>query len=135
MNQRRALFAGINETNKPGSIQVLRYHPFAKVFEIQAHSLPVERLKISYDNQFLFSAGLDGVLCIFQVVDKMVRKKEKELPVIQYSEELLFQKANRDKIQQEIERCKSDIKEAETEKFYQMEERRQKNEKRIQELT
>ena len=82
MHQRRALFAGINETNKPGSIQVLRYAPFHKVFEIQAHSLPVERLKISYDNQYLFSAGLDGVLCIFQVVDKMVRKKEKELPVI-----------------------------------------------------
>ena len=51
---------------KPGSIQVIRY-PFEKVAEVQAHSLPVERLRISYDNLLLFSAGQDGVFCVFEV--------------------------------------------------------------------
>ena len=47
----RAFFTGVNETNKPGSVQVVM-HPFTrtKPFEIQAHSQMVNRVKISYDN-------------------------------------------------------------------------------------
>ena len=66
MHNRRAIFTGVAEQNKPGSVQVLRY-PYEKIFEIQAHALPVERLRISYDNSTLFSAGLDGTLCIFSI--------------------------------------------------------------------
>jgi WD40 repeat protein len=57
---------------------VLRY-PAEKIFEVQAHSLPVERLRMSYDNNFLFSAGMDGVFCIFDINYKDSKlKKEKE---------------------------------------------------------
>ncbi|KAL7692512.1 putative quinoprotein alcohol dehydrogenase-like superfamily [Plasmopara halstedii] len=34
--------------------------------EYHCHDLPVSRLRLSYDNQFLFSAGEDGSLCIFE---------------------------------------------------------------------
>jgi len=78
MHGARAFFAGIAEDDKPGSIQVLRY-PWEKVFEVQAHSLPVERLRISFDNQVLFSSGHDGVLCVFDVKDKDPKgKKDKD---------------------------------------------------------
>jgi WD40 repeat protein len=52
----RALFAGVSENDRPGSIQVIRF-PFERIFEIQAHSLPIERIRISYDNSHLFSVG------------------------------------------------------------------------------
>jgi WD40 repeat protein len=78
MHGARGFFAGVAEDDKPGSIQVLRY-PWEKVFEVQAHSLPVERLRISFDNQVLFSSGHDGVLCIFDIKDKDPKgKKDKE---------------------------------------------------------
>jgi len=56
MHGARAFFAGVAEDDRPGSIQVLR-QPWEKIFEVQAHSLPVERLRISFDNTVLFSAG------------------------------------------------------------------------------
>ncbi|KAK1931919.1 Cilia- and flagella-associated protein 57 [Phytophthora citrophthora] len=34
--------------------------------EYHCHDLPVSRLRLSFDNQFLFSAGEDGSLCIFE---------------------------------------------------------------------
>lgn len=111
MHGSRALIAGIAEDDKPGSIQVLKY-PFEpnKSFEVQAHSLPVERLRISFDNQVLFSAGQDGLFCIFDVKDKDPKgKKDKDNIQIIYSEEILIQKAERDKFQADIEHLKQSI--------------------------
>ncbi|KAF4046601.1 putative WD repeat region containing protein [Phytophthora infestans] len=34
--------------------------------EYHCHDLPVSRLRLSFDNQFLFSTGEDGSLCIFE---------------------------------------------------------------------
>jgi hypothetical protein len=45
----KVLFAGVADHDRPGSIHVLK-HPWEKAFEIQAHSLPVEKMKVSYDN-------------------------------------------------------------------------------------
>jgi len=60
------LFCGIEEQQKPGSIQVIRY-PFERTFEVQAHALPVSRMRISYDNSTLFSVSLDGTLAVFSI--------------------------------------------------------------------
>ena len=72
LNGARALIAGVHENDKPGSIQVINMG-FEKIFEVQAHSLPIERLRLSYDNQYLYSAGQDGMLGIFQIMDKKDR--------------------------------------------------------------
>ncbi|GLD97629.1 hypothetical protein PINS_up006319 [Pythium insidiosum] len=37
--------------------------------EYQCHDLPVTRMRLSFDNQFLFTAGEDGSLCIFETRD------------------------------------------------------------------
>lgn len=109
MHGARAFFAGIAEDDKPGSIQVLRY-PWEKVFEVQAHSLPVERLRISFDNQVLFSSGHDGVLCIFDIKDKDPKgKKDKESVQIHLSEEILIPKAERDKYLADIDHLRASI--------------------------
>lgn len=56
LNGGRALFAGVAENDRPGSIQVINMK-WQKIAEIQAHSLPIERIRVSHDNQFLYSAG------------------------------------------------------------------------------
>ena len=66
MHKRKAIFVGLDETQKPGSIQVLRY-PFEKTYEVQAHALPVSRMRISYDNSTLFSVSSDGTFCVFNI--------------------------------------------------------------------
>jgi len=52
--------------------------------------LPVERLRISFDNKFLFSVGQDGILCMFEIKvnEQVTGKKEKELVQIQMSEDI-----------------------------------------------
>ena len=71
-----------------------------KPFEIQAHSLPVERIRVSFDGNYLFSVGQDGVFCIFDIKDKDPNKKKKEesIPII-IAEEILIPKAERDRYQ------------------------------------
>jgi WD40 repeat protein len=73
----RAIFAGLGENDKPGSIQVINVK-FEKIFEVQAHSLPIERLRVSFDNTHLFSAGQDGVFATFSILDKDPQRKDKE---------------------------------------------------------
>lgn len=45
------------------------------------HCSAVEKLRLSYDNKFLFSCGKDGVVCILEIRDKepKLRKDGKEL--------------------------------------------------------
>ena len=73
-------------------MQVWKF-PLEKVNELQAHGSPVTRMRISYDNKFLFSAGKDGSLMIMDIKDKDPRGgnlKEREVSVIdKFSEEIL----------------------------------------------
>lgn len=89
MFNEKAFFTGVTEANKPGSVQVVMY-PFqrGKVTEIQAHAQTVNRIRISYDNQYLYTAGADGTLCVFQIMDKA--KEKRELPTM--SQEILIKK-------------------------------------------
>ena len=107
MHHGNAFITGVSEANKPGSVQVVM-HPFKKdkVFEIQAHAMYVTRIRISYDNQFLFTAGADGTLAVFHIVDK--NKDKRELPSI--SQEILIKKKQRDELQQEIRNLQESIK-------------------------
>jgi hypothetical protein len=67
------VITGVGEVDRPGAIQVysrLEDKPIEKMNEIQAHSKPVERLRLSNDCLNLFTVGLDGLLCIFEVREK-----------------------------------------------------------------
>ena len=77
---RKVFFAGIAESNRPGGIHLIKY-PFEKVGEVQAHSSQVERLAMTHDNKWLFSAGNDGSLCIFKFENKeLLNSKKVNLP-------------------------------------------------------
>lgn len=80
-------------------MQVWKF-PLEKVNELQAHGSPVTRMRISYDNKFLFSAGKDGSLMIMDIKDKDPRGgnlKEREVSVIdKFSEEILTEKSEID---------------------------------------
>ena len=48
----------------------------------------MERLRLNYDNTNLFSVGADGLLCIFDVIDKNPSTSRTE-PALRPSEEIL----------------------------------------------
>jgi len=65
-------------------------------------------MRVSFDQNYLFTTGVDGVFCIFEIKDKDPKfKKEKEQVQIPDSTEILIQKSERDKIQQDIINARS----------------------------
>jgi len=54
------LIAGLGEAERPGAIQVWsrpEERPIDKINEVQAHSKPIERLRLNNDCTFLFTIG------------------------------------------------------------------------------
>ena len=104
LNGGRGMIVGTADESRPGMIQIFR-HDMEKAADIQAHAQPVERLKLSFDNQLLFSAGQDGTFFMFELKDPMF-KSQKETPQIQPSEEILCEKAELRELLQAIEHLK-----------------------------
>jgi WD40 repeat protein len=70
----------VGDPRLPGAIQIWRMientNFMEKVNEVQAHSKPVERLRLTHDNQHLFSVGADGLICMFEVKDRDIRMRQ-----------------------------------------------------------
>ena len=78
------LIGGTSSNGAPGFIRVYPFNPFTGDYsDYQAHAKPVERMRISYDDKYLFSAGTDGSICVFEVTDKSVRTA-RDGPAIPY---------------------------------------------------
>ncbi|KAF1781800.1 WD40-repeat-containing domain [Phytophthora cactorum] len=56
--------------DRPGAIRAFKFPLTGESTEFQCLSAPVTRLRVSFDDQFLFAAGEDGAVCIFEVRDK-----------------------------------------------------------------
>ena len=65
----KAFFAGVGEENRPGAVQIWK-SSLEKINEIQAHGKGVERMRISFDNNYLFTAGRDGTFLIHEIKDR-----------------------------------------------------------------
>ncbi|KAJ3293662.1 Cilia- and flagella-associated protein 57 [Borealophlyctis nickersoniae] len=59
--------------------------------EHQAHSAPITKLRVSYDDQYLFSTSEDGCLYVFKISDKEGRGLKREREIV-YADEKLFKK-------------------------------------------
>ena len=65
----KAFFCGMGETGHPGAVQIWKF-PMEQLSEVQAHGAPIERMRLSYNNDWLFTAGRDCCLMIHEVKDK-----------------------------------------------------------------
>ena len=106
LNGGRGLVVGTAEDDRPGMVIIYRLG-MERCAEIQAHSLPVERLKLSFDNTILFTAGKDGSFFIFELKDPLM-KKDKETPSIQLFEEILTEKSELRELLQAIQHLRSE---------------------------
>ena len=91
-NAGKVFFAGIGDTTqvRPGAIQIWKM-PLEKFYEVQAHSKPVSRMRITSNNTHLFSTGLDNLLCVFEIKDRDPKNQDNQAP-LGFSEEILTEK-------------------------------------------
>ena len=88
-------FAGVGELERPGSVQVYRMD-LQKQNEVQAHSGPITRMRLSFDNQKLFTVATDGNLYIYDIKDRDTKGPavKREFPGIEtFSQEILVDKS------------------------------------------
>jgi hypothetical protein len=104
------LYTGLAEPGRPGTIRCYKFSPFTGEYaEYQAHAAPIERLRVSFDDTHLFTVGQDGVVCMFEVKDRDLRKRERELIGITVSEELIITKGEIDDFYMQIETLNSQM--------------------------
>jgi hypothetical protein len=106
----KVLYTGVSEPGAPGSVRCYKFGPFTgEYIEYQAHSAPLERLRVSYDDTHIFTVGQDGCICIFEVKDRDLRRRERELIGITLSEEVIVTKGDIDDYNMQIETLNSQM--------------------------
>lgn len=104
------MYTGVAEAGRPGAIRAYKWEPFTGDFiEYQAHSEPVERMRVSYDDTHLFSVGKDGCVCIFEVKDRELRHRTTKLQGITLSDELIITKGDIQDFNIQIETLQNSI--------------------------
>jgi len=116
---KNTFFIGTSTEGRPGSIRCYKYPMTMDYQSYQAHAGPIERIRVSHDEQYLFSVGYDGSLVIFDIKDKDSRKAGVSL--LPHSEEVLVTKPDLDENIGAIEHLKSQIKETENNTSFKFE--------------
>ena len=84
--------------------------------EVQAHGAPIERMRLSYSNDNLFTAGRDCCLMIHDVKDKDPRgglvRRDRDQGMLPFSDEILTEKSEMDDIHGERDRLKNELETA-----------------------
>ncbi|KAJ3033909.1 Cilia- and flagella-associated protein 57 [Rhizophlyctis rosea] len=91
-NSGRMMFAGTST----GAIRSIKFPLSSDPNDYQthaAHSEAVTKLRVSNDDQYLFSAGEDGCLYVFRISDKEERGKKKERSTV-FADEILITKSD-----------------------------------------
>ena len=85
---------------------------------------------MSHDNQYLYTAGMDGTFCVFAIADKDRTKRE----LTNYSQEILIKKTQRDQLQLEITNLRENIKTEKKNREEEMQALNAKYEKRSKDI-
>ncbi|ORY42020.1 hypothetical protein BCR33DRAFT_329930 [Rhizoclosmatium globosum] len=91
-NSGRMLFVGTSR----GCLRSLKYPltgESSDFQEHQVHSGSVNRLRISFDDSYLFSASEDGTIYMFKITDRADRGMKKQAPQL-FSDEILITKSD-----------------------------------------
>ena len=94
----------------------------------------MERLRVSYDNQTLYSAAMDGSLAVFAITEKDAKKKITNLPSVNLAPEILIKKKQRDVLQADIRQLNESIRTEKRNAAEAMEAKRQRFLKRSEDL-
>ena len=113
----KALFGGVGDPEKPGCVVIYKISEdqakqqlkLEKLTEVQAHWKPIERMRLTYDNNQLFTVGEDGALIIHDVKDRDPKSKGKERDILPYADEILTEKQEIEQQEQEREQLESDF--------------------------
>mmetsp|Transcript_26937 Transcript_26937/g.41056 ORF Transcript_26937/g.41056 Transcript_26937/m.41056 type:complete len:159 (-) Transcript_26937:433-909(-) len=113
----KALFAGVGDNSKPGAVAIYKITEdqsrqslkMDKINEVQAHGMAISRMRLSYDNNHLFSTGRDGCLIIHDVKDRDPKGKTREREGLPFSDEILTERQEIEQYIQEKDHYENEL--------------------------
>ncbi|KAL2919821.1 hypothetical protein HK105_200738 [Polyrhizophydium stewartii] len=87
--------------------------------EHQGHSMAISKMRVSYDDQYLFSASEDGCLFIFRITDRDGRGMKRERDIV-YADEILVTKSDLEEKNSMMAELKTRVEELKMENEYQL---------------
>ena len=81
--------------------------------EVQAHGAPIRRMRLSYSNDWLFTAGADCCLMIHEVKDRDPRgglvRRDRDQGMLPFSDEILTEKSEMEEILNDRDKFKNEL--------------------------
>ncbi|KAJ3190576.1 Cilia- and flagella-associated protein 57 [Irineochytrium annulatum] len=114
----RMMFVG----TATGSVRSMKYplgNEPGEYQEHQGHSGPITKLRVSYDDQYLFSSSEDGCLYVFKISDKEGRGLKRDREIV-YADEILVTKSDLEEKNQMMAELKTRVEELKMENEYQL---------------
>jgi len=112
----RMLFAG----TEAGTIRSYKFPLTGDYTEIQVHSAPVTRLRITADDAYLFSTAEDSTVFLFDVRDKEGRSAKRDKEMMAFAEEILVTKTDLEEKTQTMTDLKTKVEELTMQNEYQL---------------
>lgn len=108
---KKLFFVGLAEATSPGVLKCFKY-PLSsnESIEIQAHARKIQKMKVSFNDKYLFTAGADGCVIVYELSDRD-RIRDVKAPALKYSDEILTDRQQINDIQQRLEEAIGNTKE------------------------
>merc|ERR1719440_712697 len=112
----RMLFAGTDV----GTVRSYKFPLTGDYTEVQVHSGPVTRLRITTDDAYLFSVSEDSTVYIFDVRGKEGRSAKRDKEMMAFAEEILVTKTDLEEKTQTMTDLKTKVEELTMQNEYQL---------------
>jgi cilia- and flagella-associated protein 57 len=112
-NSAKILFAGISDEKYGGLIRSYKLPLGSNCTDYLAHDgSGIENIAITFDDQYLITAGRDGCLMIFEIKDKEARAMKNKDGYTKYADEIFMTKKDLDDLKQQKEQQRNNKREA-----------------------
>merc|ERR1719313_1960678 len=134
-NSAKTMFSSIAETDSPGGIRCYKFPLDGEYAEYQAHSAPATRLRVTVDDQYLFSTGEDACLFIFDVrkKDRVISKRDKEA-TLPFADEIMVTRTFLDEKQAKLTDLERQVEEQRNQIDFQLRHRDSYHKEKMSEL-
>ena len=143
----KTLLAAGTDLGRPGTIRAYSYPLTGHFVEYQIHSHPVTRIRISYDDQYVFTVGGDGTLSCMNIREATTgsssgkggssskNTKQSTLDTLPFAEETLVTKSDLEEKKTKMSELHSKVDELQLHNEYQLRRKDIKYAEKIQEVT
>jgi len=129
----RMLFGGTGDEGSPGYVRSFKFPITGDFTEYPCASAPITRMRMSWEDQFLFVASEDGCVQIFEVRDK--DKSDASTVIQSWAEEILVTKSDLEEKNALMTELKSKVDELTLHNEYQLRLKDMSHNEKIKEAT